>query len=129
MVGLTVPTTFRKPGAIHRARWMAKAIYTMKVELLLDDYESVIQLTARELQAIQRFNRFVVKVYLQSWFSCRKVVDAAVNDIQLIQRLKDYDDSAIQAKDLKMMERHSWYLSQELATLSLFLQMCPAKRK
>jgi len=104
-VGLTVPTTFRKPGATHRARWMAKAIYTMKIELLLDDNESVIQLTARELQAIKRFNRFVVKVYLQSWFTARKVVDAAVNDIQLIQRLKDYDDSAIKVTGLKNRTR------------------------
>lgn len=129
MVGLTNSATFRKPGAIHRARWMAKAIYTMKIELLLDGNESVIELTVRELQAVQRFNRFVVIVYLQSWFTCRKAVDAAVNDIQLIQRLNDYDDSVIQATGLKMMERHSWYLSQELATLALFSQHVSSEEK
>ena len=85
---------------------MAKAIYTMKIELLLDDNKSVIELTAREFQAIRRFNRFVVEVYLQSWFSCRKAVDAAVNDIQLIQRLNEYDDLAIQTAGLKMMGIH-----------------------
>jgi len=58
MVGVSNATTFRKPGAIYKARGMAKAIYTLKIELLLDGNESVIELTARELQAIQRFNRF-----------------------------------------------------------------------
>jgi len=101
----------------------------MKIELLLDGNESVIQLTARELQAIQRFNRFVVNVYLKSWFSCRKVVDAAFNDIQLIQTLNDYDDAAIKATGLKMMKGHSWYLSQDLSTLSLFSQQVSCEEK
>ena len=70
MVGLSSSAAVCKPGALHRACWMAKAIYSMKIELLCDGNESVIQLTARELQGIQRFNRFVVNIYIQSWFSC-----------------------------------------------------------
>jgi len=66
MTGLDVKVTIRKPGALHRARWMAKAIYSMKIELLFKDNESVINLTASELQGIQRFNRFVVCIYLPS---------------------------------------------------------------
>ncbi len=44
-------------GALHRARWMAKAIYSMKMELLYDGNESVIQFIAGELQSIQRFTK------------------------------------------------------------------------
>lgn len=95
MTGLNCAAAIRKPGALHRARWMAKAIYSMKIELLFDGNESALQLTARELQGIQRFNRFVVAVYIQSWFSCRVVADAPVNDILLIQRLDAYDDACI----------------------------------
>ena len=109
----------RQPGGLHRARWMAKAIYAMKIELLLDGNEVVIQLTARELQGIKRFNRFVVTIYIQSWFSGRIVADAPLNDIMLIQSLHDYDDAALQSVGLKMMERHSWYISPELATVAL----------
>ena len=72
---------------------------------------------------------FVINIYLQSWFSCRTVVDAPINDILLIQRLNDYDDDALKATGLKMMERHSWYLSQELATLSLFSQLLSCEEK
>lgn len=101
----------------------------MKIELLLKGNESVIKLTARELQGIQRFNRFVVCVYLQSWFTSRIVEDAPVNDMELIQRLKDYDDEALQACGLSMMKRHSWYITQELATLALFSQNLTSDEK
>jgi hypothetical protein len=129
MVGIETKTAIRKPGAMHRARWMAKAIYSLKIEMLLDGNESILKLTARELQGVQRLNRFVVTVYLQSWFTCRNAADAPINDILLIQRLNDYDDIALQKTGLKMMKRHSWYLTQELATLSLFSQRLSQSEK
>ena len=51
---------------------------------------------------------------------CRSAVDAPVNDILLIQRLNELQDAKLQAAGLKMMLRHSWYLSPELATLAIF---------
>lgn len=120
IVGIDTKTTLRKPGALHRARWMAKAIYTLKMELLFEDNEVVLQLTASEMREIRRFNRFVIYVYLQSWLTCRNIVDAPINDILLIQRLADYDDTALHTAGLKMIKRHSWYLTPELSTLALF---------
>ena len=120
IVGLDIKVTIRKPAGLHRARWMAKAIYSMKIELLLRGNEAVIKLTASELRSIHRFNRFVVCVYFQSWFTSRIVEDAPVNDVQLIQRLNAYDDQVLRDCGLNMMKRHSWYISQELATLALF---------
>ena len=98
---------------------MAKAIYSMKIELLLRGNEAVIKLTASELRSIHRFNRFVVCVYLQSWFTSRIVENAPVNGVQLIQRLNAYDDQVLRDCGLNMMKRHSWYISQELETLAL----------
>lgn len=122
LIGLETKYVIRKPGALHRAHWMVKAIYSLKIELLFDGNESVLKLTARELQGIQRFNRFIVTVYIQSWFTSRIVTDAPINDIHLIQRLDKHDDTALKVAGLKMMKRHSWYISQELATLALFSQ-------
>jgi len=48
-IGLDVTITIRKFGALHRARWMAKAIYSLKIQLLFEGNEAVIKLTAREL--------------------------------------------------------------------------------
>ena len=59
------------------------------------------QLTARELQGLQRFNQFVVRVYIQSWFSSRSAVDAAANDIHLIGTLKSLDNNGLKSAGLK----------------------------
>jgi len=88
---------------------MAKAIYSMKIELLYDGNETILNLTAHELQGLQRFNQFVVFVYIESWFTARSTVDAPFNDIMLIHRLEDFDDTALGNTGLRMMKRHSWY--------------------
>ena len=120
MVGLPVVSSIRRPGALNRARWMAKAIYALKIELLFRGNEEALHLTGRQLQDLQRFNRFVILVYIQSWYSCSLAVDAAFNDIALIHRLQEYDDVELSRVGLRMMVRHSWYLSPELASLALF---------
>ncbi|KAK0063979.1 hypothetical protein Bpfe_006664 [Biomphalaria pfeifferi] len=128
-VGLDVSEPIRKPGAIHRARWMAKAIYSLKMQLLLDGNENVLQLTDQQLLGIQRFNHFVLKVYIQSWFTCCSAVDAAVNDISLINRLHDFEEVHLCKIGLMMIKRHSWYLSNEMATLCLFSDLVSLENK
>jgi hypothetical protein len=108
---------------------MSKAIYSLKMELLLEGNEGVMQLTSRELQGIQRFNRFVVGIYIESWFTCRSAVDAPVNDIRLIQKLMAFDDDGLKTAGLKAMKRHSWYLSPELANLALFSDKVSSEEK
>jgi hypothetical protein len=105
VVGLKEGARIQRPGALHRARWMAKAIYSLKIELLSEGNESVLQLTARELKGIKRFNRFIVCIYMQSWFSCRFAADAPINDISLINRLHDYDDLELQRHLIKLSQR------------------------
>ena len=112
MVGLPVVSSIRRPGALNRARWMAKAIHALKIELLFRGNEEALHLTGRQLQGIQRFNRFVILVYIQSWYSCSLAVDAAFNDIALIHRLLEYNDLELSRVGLRMMVRHSWYFSQ-----------------
>ena len=101
----------------------------MKMELLLDGNKATLRLTSRELHGLQRFNRFIVRVYIQSWFTSRSAPDAPINDILLIQRLHDYDDECLKTVGLSMMKRHSWYLSQELATLALFSDQVSTAQK
>ena len=70
----------------------------------------MIHLRAPELQALQRFNRSVVLVYIQSWFTSRSAADAAINEIHLTGRLTAFDDEALNAG---LNARHSWYLSPD----------------
>jgi hypothetical protein len=63
---------FRSPGAVHRARWLAKLIYCLKMYL----FREQLKLTHRELSSLQQFNTFVVKVYLKYWYQCECVIYA-----------------------------------------------------
>ncbi|KAK0040915.1 hypothetical protein Bpfe_029657 [Biomphalaria pfeifferi] len=99
------------------------------MQLLLDGNENVLQLTDQQLQGIQRFNHFVLKVYIQSWFTCCSAVDAAVNDISLINRLHDYEEVHLCKIGLMMIKRHSWYLSNEMATLCLLSDLVSLENK
>jgi hypothetical protein len=91
---------------MHRTRWMSKAIYSLEMELLYEGNEAVLKLTSRELQAIKRFNRFVVGVYVhvESWFTSKSAVDAPVNDIRLIEKLIALDDDGLKTAGLKAMK-------------------------
>lgn len=66
IIGLDIKLTIRKPGTLHRARWMVKAIYSLKIKLLFKGNEDVLHLTARKLLGLQQFDQFVVCVYIQS---------------------------------------------------------------
>ena len=56
-------------------------------------------------------------------------VDALVNDVSHIQRLLQYDDANLRVTGMEVMQRHSWYFSQELASLSLFTELLPSDEK
>ena len=102
---------------MHHARWMAKALYTLKTELLHTGSKQHIKLTERELVAIQRFNRFVILIYLQAWFTCNSTNEASINDLKILERLNHGDDKDIGNIGTKW---HAWYLSPEMATLAIF---------
>ena len=41
MIELDIQVTIRKPGALHCARWTAKAIYALKMELSIKENGTV----------------------------------------------------------------------------------------
>ena len=52
--------TFKIPGAMHRARWMAKAIYVLKIYLFRDEFP----LVASEKNMIRRLSIFLSSIYI-----------------------------------------------------------------
>ena len=79
-VGIYTVAAIRRPGTIHRARWMGKAIYCLKMLLLYSGNEKIMKLTGRQLRGLQRLGRFVCLVYLKSWYTCRSAADASVTN-------------------------------------------------
>src|SRR6218665_22136 len=57
------PPRFRALGAYHQARWMAKAIYILKIAL----FSQQLQLTRSEKRGVQRLARFVSLIYFRFW--------------------------------------------------------------
>ncbi|KAG0723597.1 hypothetical protein GWK47_042395 [Chionoecetes opilio] len=108
--------SLRWPGALHRARWMAKLIYAMKILLFVNQF----QLTARETLGLKRFTFFVIEVYVSAWFTASVPSSAPANDLRLLQDLSEYHDVKISRTCLTVFGRHLWYLSEGLVGLALF---------
>jgi hypothetical protein len=112
------PIKIRAPGAVHRARWMAKIIYSLKIYL----FRSQFNLKKKELTALRELNVFVIKIYLKFWFTAQSSVMAPKNDLELIKLLKDFEEEneTVSKIALKSFSNHLWYLDERLVALSFF---------
>jgi len=108
--------SFRKPGAIHRARFMARLIYALKIFIFR---ESGFKLTKREIRGIGSFCVFGVGAYVKSWFLCRLPTAAPANDLQLLKLLEATGSPASKGA-LRKLCGQLWYLSEELVAFAFF---------
>ncbi|KAF2891169.1 hypothetical protein ILUMI_15004, partial [Ignelater luminosus] len=90
LLGGTPPkgNKIRKPGAYHQARWMAKAIYSIKGFLLRSEFA----ITGVEEKALCRICGFIVVNYIKPWFTANKTTEAPWNDILLSKNLNKYNE-------------------------------------
>lgn len=126
VLGLSLPNStntnkqyhFRLPGAYHRARWMAKVIYCMKIYLFRNEFN----LTASETKKLCEFCIFAAHVYVPAWIACPIASDAAVNDLVLFQRIRQYAEinKVVSQAAFKKLQNHTWYLGSEMVPLSIF---------
>ena len=72
---------FRHPGALHRARWMAKAIYSLKLYL----FRGQIKLTQREEKGLLDPGYFLEQIYVKAWFTAPNSISASANDLTLLK--------------------------------------------
>ncbi|KAG0725576.1 hypothetical protein GWK47_038397 [Chionoecetes opilio] len=115
-LGGGVPTSFRAPGAYHMARWMAKAIYAVKIMLFHDHME----MSRRELAGIRRVAFFVTMVYAKYWNEAMIPSYAAMNNLDFITDVKRICDDGVASVAERAMRRHLWYLSENLIGLAIF---------
>ena len=106
-----------RPGACHRARWIAKIIYSMKIYLFR---KHQLNLTSRELGGIERFVTFVVSLYIPYWFTSSNPASAPSNDLKFLKDLSGYQNTAVSLAALHSFSRHLWYLGEELVGLAFF---------
>lgn len=77
------------PGAMHHARWMAKAIYALKIWL----FQKQFSLTARQERELCNICIFAVVIYLKAWFTAPFAASAPNNDLyscwKILSNMKD----------------------------------------
>ena len=120
--------SFRKPGAVHRARWMAKAIYALKMWMFAPqfaEYQKQRPTTSRsgKVAAPPKLDElcvFIVRYYIPAWFSATCSAKAPRNDLHLYKALAKETNKAISESGLKVLKRHMWYLSEITVGLALF---------
>ena len=115
---------FERPGALHKARWMSKILYTVKIVLLnkkIKDSGATI-LGRGQLTKVKKFVEFVMYCYIPWWLTAPVASAAPSNDLDLINSLIEYtsSDSVAANAALKAIGRHMWYLNEELVPLSFF---------
>ncbi|XP_029708295.2 uncharacterized protein LOC109401706 [Aedes albopictus] len=92
----------KSPGAMHRARWMSRALYSLKMYLFREQFK----LDKSEIRALRRINKFIVLVYLDAWFAAPAGPSAPRHDLQLLSKLKSYKDSEIRIVAQNKLLRH-----------------------
>ena len=109
----------QRPGADHHARWMSKAIYTLKVTLLLPQLTALPWYRKKQLE---KMTLYIVFVYLRSWFTAPLLYSAATADLELQQRMRKFSRVHKKLAEVgeTVLQRHTWYLTEELLPLCLF---------
>ena len=71
---------------------------------------------------VEKMTLFVVFVYLRSWFSAPSLTSAAMNDLDLYRRLLNFRSihKKVSSSTSVVLNRHTWYLTEELISFSLF---------
>ena len=108
--------SFRSPGAFHQARWMAKAIYCLKLYLFQDQFT----MTTKERKGMTEMALFVSLVYTRFWHEAPRGISAPLNDVQLLEALDKYPNRVVAKAASESFGRHLWYFSEILVGLSFF---------
>ncbi|XP_059047729.1 uncharacterized protein LOC131843142 [Achroia grisella] len=108
----------RLSGAMHQARWMARTIYSLKICLL----QSQFKISAKDKRALQDICLFIAVIYVKPWIGCSLTVKAPNQTLRFLKSLKEYEtvNKEISKAALSKFSQHLWYLSEEIAVLSLF---------
>ena len=78
--------SFRIPGAVKHARWMAKAIYAFKIYL----FQNQFRLSHMEKNSLRRICMFLAQVYVQAWFLSSEAITAPYHNFLFMCQLIYY---------------------------------------
>ena len=108
---------------MHYARWMAIAIYALKVWLFRDQAKIAYDVVQNLLQICT----FIAKIYINAWFSAPDPASAPRNDLNLLKELLENENvnATVSKAALKKFTAHLWYLNEQMIGLSVFDSSLP----
>ena len=126
--------TFKRPGTIHRARWMSKVLYPIKICLLQEELwkeaKSTIA-TQQQIKNLREFVLFATIIYSWWWLTCGSAADTPWNDLQLHRQILKYEvvTSKVSKSAFHALSRYRWYSTEEIILLALFSTRVPVMDK
>lgn len=122
--------SFRRPGAVHKARWMARCLYTLKMVLLEEEIAQLPKGTitaAHQSPKLKEFANFIALVYFSWWATACSTVDAPMHDLAFAKDIIEYSkvSKCVSESAQKAFSRHLWYLTSEMIPLALFSKKVP----
>lgn len=116
-----------QPGAFSHARWMTTILYSAKMYA----FGEQLNYDQGKMDKLRRICLFNALFYVKAWLSARSAADASVNDLQLWNDLiwyKRFDPAVAQAA-MTALNRHLWYLTEEIAPFALFSTLLSDSKK
>lgn len=109
---------FRVPGPMHHARWMSKAIYTLKIFIFRDEFK----LTVQEHKSLCDISIFIVRFYVKLWFRSTIAAEAPYQDITYLREMQKYKqvDKVLSVAVIDKITNHLWYVADESIALAFF---------
>ncbi|GBM05332.1 hypothetical protein AVEN_46873-1 [Araneus ventricosus] len=100
---------------MHQARWMVRAIYSLKLSL----FSSQLKLNTKDKEALLDVCLFIVTIYVKPWL---QRILAVKEDLCFLTSLKAYEkvNESISKPALQKFIQHLWYFTDEIAVLALF---------
>ena len=99
---------FKSAGPIHKARWMGKLLYCIKLNLcenkIREQHEACpIYSDIEQTTKIEHFVYFIITIYIPWWYQCSMTTDSPINDLCLLKDINEFSgfDEAIAQKSLK----------------------------
>ena len=110
--------TFKEPGGLSKARWMAKLLYGTKIYL----FREQLKMPKDEIAKFERFAIFNCLYYVQHWIYAPIAIDAPISDLTLFKDMLEFEkyDPQVSAAVIEKLRLHTWYLNQEFIPLNLF---------
>ena len=121
---VVVPVTIRKPGAVHRARFMASCLYLLKICLyqkqFVTDHQNILDASI--------LSEYIALIHAPYFLRSPLAISAPRHDRDLWVDLGKYKDffrmnmrqtETIEAVQASMLN-HLWYLTEELVVFALF---------